>query len=424
MRSSAVTTIAALLLGLAGTPALAQFLPLPRTQQPPPLPPVEVEDEAPPYEPPPGYRRVPNPQYGRGYPQDVESNQLPPPSGYREPPVPGYEPIDPGSRVGRSYGDQQPGYQQGYQQPGYEPDPRGRYGRPPDQPGYQPGYQQGYQQPGYEPDPRGRYGRPADQPGYQPGYQQGYQQPGYEPDPRSRYGNTEPPPAYEPEPPRQGLLPSPLDILRPPAPVGRTQEGPQQGGVYAALPPEDRPETGPTKELPPHLRRTVINYQTREPVGTIIIDTPNTYLYLVMPGGKAMRYGIGVGREGFTWAGAEKVTRMAEWPDWHPPAEMIERQPYLPRFMAGGEGNPLGARALYLGKTLYRIHGTNQPSTIGTFVSSGCIRLTNDDVSDLYQQVKVGTRVVVLPGRPPASANAAPDQPSGPYNPLAPPRTR
>jgi lipoprotein-anchoring transpeptidase ErfK/SrfK len=137
-----------------------------------------------------------------------------------------------------------------------------------------------------------------------------------------------------------------------------------------------------------------------------------------------MRYGIGVGREGFTWAGAEKVSRMAEWPDWHPPAEMIERQPYLPRFMAGGEGNPLGARALYLGKTLYRIHGTNQPSTIGTFVSSGCIRLTNDDVSDLYQRVNVGTRVVVLPGRPPASANAAPDQQQGPYNPLAPPRPR
>jgi lipoprotein-anchoring transpeptidase ErfK/SrfK len=412
MRSRAVTTISALLLGLAGTPALAQFLPLPvpRTQQPPfqPPPPAEADDEAPPYDPPPGYRRVPSPQYGRGYPQEVETNQLPPPSGYREPPVPGYEPIepaDPRARVGRSYGDQQPGYQ-----PGYEPDPRSRYGRP----GYgeQPGYQQGYQQPGYQ------------------------QQP--EPDPRSRYGNAEPPAGYEPEPPRQGLLPSPLDILRPPAPVGRQQEPagrqqqegrqqegrPPQGGVYAALPPEDRPETGPAKELPAHLRRTVVNYQTREPVGTIIIDTPNTYLYLVMPGGKAMRYGIGVGREGFTWTGAEKVTRMAEWPDWHPPAEMIERQPYLPRFMAGGEGNPLGARALYLGKTLYRIHGTNQPSTIGTFVSSGCIRLTNDDVSDLYQQVKVGTRVVVLPGRPPASANAAPEQPSGPYNPLAPPRTR
>jgi L,D-transpeptidase catalytic domain len=112
-----------------------------------------------------------------------------------------------------------------------------------------------------------------------------------------------------------------------------------------------------------------------------------------------------VGREGFTWSGAEKVTRMAEWPDWHPPEEMIERQPYLPRFMAGGEGNP-GARALYLGQTLYRIHGTNQPSTIGTFVSSGCIRLSNEDIVDLYGRVQVGTRVVVLPGKQPGSVQA------------------
>ena len=148
--------------------------------------------------------------------------------------------------------------------------------------------------------------------------------------------------------------------------------------------------------------------------------------------GKALRYGIGVGREGFTWTGAEKVSRMAEWPDWHPPEEMIDRQPYLPRFMAGGDGNPLGARALYLGKTLYRIHGTNQPSTIGTFVSSGCIRLTNDDVSDLYTRVKVGTRVVVLPGKPPATTAAVPSAPSAApapggqavmTSPLAPPPT-
>src|SRR5262249_204691 len=131
-----------------------------------------------------------------------------------------------------------------------------------------------------------------------------------------------------------------------------------------------------------------------------------------------------VGGEGFAGGGAGGVPRRPGWRDGHPPAEMIERQPYLPRFMAGGEGNPLGARALYLGKTLYRIHGTNQPSTIGTFVSSGCIRLINDDVSDLYQRVNVGTPVVVLPARPPASAGAGPDQPSGPYNPLAPPRTR
>src|SRR6187399_3027028 len=149
-------------------------------------------------------------------------------------------------------------------------------------------------------------------------------------------------------------------------------------------------------ELPARLRRQVVSYPTREAPGTVIIDTPNTYLYLVLGNGQAMRYGVGVGREGFTWAGAEKVTKMAEWPDWNPPPEMIERQPYLPRFMAGGEGNPLGARALYLGKSVYRIHGTNQPSTIGTFVSSGCIRLVNEDIEDLYSRVKVGTRVVVL----------------------------
>jgi len=124
----------------------------------------------------------------------------------------------------------------------------------------------------------------------------------------------------------------------------------------------------------------------------------------VLGNGQAMRYGIGVGREGFTWAGEERVSRMAEWPDWHPPADMIERQPYLPRFMAGGPGNPLGARALYLGKSLYRIHGTNQPSTIGQFVSSGCIRLLNEDIEDLYGRVNVGTRVVVLSGKPPATA--------------------
>ena len=128
--------------------------------------------------------------------------------------------------------------------------------------------------------------------------------------------------------------------------------------------------------------------------------------------GKALRYGIGVGREGFTWSGIERVSRLAEWPDWNPPAQMIERQPYLPRFMAGGEGNPLGARALYLGDTLYRIHGTNQPSTIGTFVSSGCIRLTNEDIIDLYQRVKVGTRVVVLPSTAATAVLGSPRRPS------------
>jgi lipoprotein-anchoring transpeptidase ErfK/SrfK len=176
--------------------------------------------------------------------------------------------------------------------------------------------------------------------------------------------------------------------------------------VIAALPPEDQPERGPAKELPAQFHRQMVDYVAKEPAGTIIIDTPNTYLYLVLGNGKAMRYGIGVGRDGFTWTGTEKVSRMSEWPDWHPPKEMIERQPYLPRFMAGGEGNPLGARALYLGNTLYRIHGTNQPSTIGTFVSSGCIRLTNGDIADLYSRVTVGTRVVVLPGGAHATASS------------------
>src|SRR5690349_16074316 len=137
-----------------------------------------------------------------------------------------------------------------------------------------------------------------------------------------------------------------------------------------------------SSDLPANLRRQVVNYATREPAGTIIIDTPNTHLYYVLGNGRAIRYGIGVGRDGFRWAGTETISKMSEWPDWYPPAEMISRQPYLPRFMAGGESNPLGARALYLGHTEYRIHGTNAPQTIGQRVSSGCIRLQNDDVAD------------------------------------------
>ncbi len=150
-------------------------------------------------------------------------------------------------------------------------------------------------------------------------------------------------------------------------------------------------------EVPARFRRQIVEYRTNEPAGTIIVDTPNTYLYLVLGNGRAMRYGIGVGRDGFTWSGVQTITRRAEWPDWHPPAEMIARQPYLPRYMAGGPGNPMGARALYLGNTIYRIHGTNAPHTIGQRVSSGCIRLTNEDVADLYSRVNLGTRVVVLP---------------------------
>ena len=170
------------------------------------------------------------------------------------------------------------------------------------------------------------------------------------------------------------------------------------GYANSVMAPALRDDDAASSEVEsPRLRRQVVDYATREAPGTVVIDTPNTYLYLVLGGGKALRYGIGVGRDGFTWSGVETISRTAEWPDWYPPAEMIARQPYLPRFMAGGPGNPLGARALYLGQSQYRIHGTNDPSTIGHRVSSGCIRLTNADVTDLFGRVKVGTKVVVLP---------------------------
>jgi lipoprotein-anchoring transpeptidase ErfK/SrfK len=184
---------------------------------------------------------------------------------------------------------------------------------------------------------------------------------------------------------------SPLSLF----PFGSPQE-PQtpQAAAYASAETED------TSELPVRFKRQTVDYPTHEMPGTVVIDTPNTYLYLVLGNGRALRYGIGVGREGFTWAGTKVVEKKAEWPDWHPPQEMIERQPYLPRFMAGGPGNPLGARAMYLSGSVYRIHGTNAPDTIGKRVSSGCIRLTNDDVSDLYGRVSVGAKVVVLPMRP------------------------
>jgi len=149
--------------------------------------------------------------------------------------------------------------------------------------------------------------------------------------------------------------------------------------------------------LPARLRRAGVALDTHEAPGTIIIDTGNTALYYVLGRGQAIRYGVGVGRDGFTWSGVQTITRKSEWPDWHPPAQMIARQPYLPRFMAGGPGNPLGARAIYLGASEYRIHGTNDPSTIGKFVSSGCIRLSNEDVIDLFNRVNIGTKVVVLP---------------------------
>jgi lipoprotein-anchoring transpeptidase ErfK/SrfK len=141
--------------------------------------------------------------------------------------------------------------------------------------------------------------------------------------------------------------------------------------------------------------RQIVPFHTSEAPGTIIIDTGERYLYLVQPNDLAIRYGIGVGRVGFQWSGVERVSQKQEWPDWRVPSEMVGRQPYLPRFMAGGPGNPLGARALYLGHSVFRIHGTNQPETIGHAVSSGCFRLDNADVIDLYDRVQVGAKVLV-----------------------------
>jgi lipoprotein-anchoring transpeptidase ErfK/SrfK len=288
--------------------------------------------------------------------------------------------------------------------------------------------------------------QPAYAPAPPPNYAPGPAQPAYsaqppQPVPPPAAGTNFPPPAdypwmhernaypgaanapgpYEGQPAGPGyqqghMLNDNPDVPRPPgqidsgAPGAPAVANTNPGGADAALPPDIRPEDqGQHAELPPQFKRQIVPYPSTEPAGTIIVDTPNTYLYLVLGNGQAMRYGIGVGREGFTWAGAERISRMKEWPDWFPPKEMIERQPYLPRFMAGGPSNPLGARAMYLGNTLYRIHGTNQPSTIGTFVSSGCIRLVNEDVEDLFTRVHVGTRVVVLPGanQPPGPATAA-----------------
>jgi lipoprotein-anchoring transpeptidase ErfK/SrfK len=243
-----------------------------------------------------------------------------------------------------------------------------------------------------------------------------------------RYGRPSGPPViYADRPP--GANPGD-DGLRPPATIGApgnmtgSVEGQQRPALgtdgrplsIAALPPEEQPESG-SAQLAPNLRRQEVAFVTKEPAGTIVVDTPNTYLYYVLGGGRAIRYGVRVGRDGFTWTGVQKITKKTEWPDWFPPSEMIERQPYLPRFMAGGPGNPLGARAMYLGSTVYRIHGTNQPSTIGKFVSSGCIGMLNEDVSDLFDRAKVGTRVVVLPGGAPpaalASASAVPGPSAG-----------
>jgi len=148
--------------------------------------------------------------------------------------------------------------------------------------------------------------------------------------------------------------------------------------------------------IAPQFQRQIVSYRGQEKPGTIVVDTNEKFLYLVQGGGRAIRYGIGVGRPGFEWAGRKTVSMKREWPDWRPPADMLKRRPDLPRYMKGGPDNPLGARALYLGSSLYRIHGTNEPHTIGQAVSSGCIRMLNEDVVDLYSRVKVGTTVIVI----------------------------
>jgi lipoprotein-anchoring transpeptidase ErfK/SrfK len=178
---------------------------------------------------------------------------------------------------------------------------------------------------------------------------------------------------------------------------------PQGGAIYApryasapAYPYEQEREQYATRGMDPRYEKQEVAYAGKERPGTIVVDTPHHFLFLVEEGGKALRYGIGVGRPGFSWSGVKTVSMKREWPDWRPPADMLRRRPDLPRYMPGGPENPLGARALYLGSSLYRIHGSNEPWTIGTNVSSGCIRMRNEDVIDLYRRVSVGTKVVVL----------------------------
>jgi lipoprotein-anchoring transpeptidase ErfK/SrfK len=376
----------------------------------------------------------PYPTDYRARPQDFDSLEddegprgLPPPGAVPPPNDPRYarRPVYPDDRPITSPDDPRyghaPGMAPSYSGPVMSPDDP-RYGRPAGPP------PTNYSGPVMSPDDP-RYGRPMPPPG-------NYSGPVMSPD-DPRYGQPAAPaviyadrPAGAPQP--YGAPPAGDEQARPPGGVGSANVTgtvqPPQGAVppgapdnrsVSLLPPEEQPESAPAN-LPPNLRRQEVNFPTKEPAGTIIVDTPHTYLYYVLGNNRAIRYGVRVGRDGFTWTGVQKITRKAEWPDWHPPPEMIDRQPYLPRFMAGGPGNPLGARAMYLGSTVYRIHGTNQPSTIGKFVSSGCIGMLNEDVSDLFDRVKVGTRVVVWPGNPPsgttttASAAPMPGPSSGP----------
>jgi lipoprotein-anchoring transpeptidase ErfK/SrfK len=249
-----------------------------------------------------------------------------------------------------------------------------------------------------------RYALPsAAQNGYA---QQGYAQQGYPqqtlpqtppmviaaPETRGNYGGGFIEFLFGDQPPRTSAPPQ-QQYIAPPHGYG----GSQQVQQYANANPQVDPMLEqPGYAIDPQFEQQEVDYRGSEVPGTIVIDTPKHFLYLVQENGRAIRYGIGVGRPGFTWSGAHTVTAKKEWPDWVPPPEMLQRQPQLPHFMAGGPRNPLGARAMYLGSTLYRIHGSNEPWTIGQNVSSGCIRMRNVDVIDLYSRVKVGTKVIVL----------------------------
>jgi lipoprotein-anchoring transpeptidase ErfK/SrfK len=411
---------------------------LAHAQQGYPVPPGSIYSATPAPYPPGGYitdeRRLPGPPDFDALDDDEAPNAQS--STALTPPGPVLSPNDP--RYGRPAG--APVYSAVPNGPILSPDDP-RYGRP----AGAPVYSTAPNGPILSPDDP-RYGRPAGA----PVYSAAPNGPVLSPD-DPRYGRPAGPPPviYADRPPGQppqaysdrgdnripgsGIVypnedrPRPPQEIGAPSNTGTVQQQPPVGPdgkpmVLSALPPEEQPEVGPA-QLPAHLRRQEVAFPTKEPAGTLVVDTPNTYLYYVLGGGRAIRYGVRVGRDGFTWTGVQKISRKAEWPDWHPPTEMIERQPYLPRFMAGGPGNPLGARAMYLGSTVYRIHGTNQPSTIGKFVSSGCIGMLNEDVSDLFDRVKVGTRVVVMPGGPPpgtATASAAPP-PGGPAGAPVPP---
>jgi lipoprotein-anchoring transpeptidase ErfK/SrfK len=204
-------------------------------------------------------------------------------------------------------------------------------------------------------------------------------------------GRTPVQPSFVPAPasPAAPFPYAPGQLSMEPAPAPRHHGGQQQ----ASLNPDFRQVE---RAIDPMYLPQTVDYSGPHRPGTVIVDTDNKFLFLVEGNGRARRYGIGVGRPGFEWAGVKTITRKAEWPDWRPPAEMLKRRPDLPRYMAGGPENPMGARGLYLGSSLYRIHGTNEPHTIGQAVSSGCIRMRNEDVTDLYERVRVGTKVIVI----------------------------